>query len=73
MMVMRRMREICEGQAMAYGVRADLDYNLGYPATVNDAGKAEFAAGVAEEVAKEAIAALHNEFVGYTSSPSSKQ
>lgn len=49
-MVMRRMREICEGQAMAYGVRAELDYCLGYPATINDADRAGFAAEIAGEV-----------------------
>ncbi|SDE17150.1 M20 aminoacylase family protein [Limimaricola pyoseonensis] len=49
-MVMRRMREVVEGQAMAYGVKADLDYNLGYPATVNAPEKAAFAAEVAGEV-----------------------
>jgi len=49
-MVERRVREIVTGQAMAYGVKADLNYERGYPATVNDADKAAFAANVAREV-----------------------
>ena len=53
-MVMRRMQEIVAGQAASYGVTAELDYEVGYPATINDAGKASFAAGVAREIAGEA-------------------
>ncbi|MCE8539414.1 amidohydrolase [Ruegeria pomeroyi] len=49
-MVMRRMKEIVAGQAASYGVTAELDYVVGYPATVNDAAKTEFAAEVAREV-----------------------
>ncbi|WP_171099529.1 M20 aminoacylase family protein [Ruegeria sp. HKCCD7255] len=49
-MVMRRMAEIVEGQAKAYGVEARLDYDVNYPATINDAEKAEFAAEVAREI-----------------------
>ena len=50
-MVMRRMQEIVDGQAASYGVSAELDYEVGYPATINDEAKAEFACAVAEEVA----------------------
>ena len=50
-MVMERMRAIVAGQAASFGVEAELDYETGYPATVNDAEKARFAAQVAEEVA----------------------
>ncbi len=53
-MVMRRMDEIVKGCAVAYGVEAELDYDVGYPATINDAAKTEFAAEVAGEVAGEA-------------------
>ncbi len=49
-MVMRRMDEIVAGQAASFGVTGDLDYAVGYPATVNDPDRAEFAAGVAAEV-----------------------
>jgi hippurate hydrolase len=49
-MVMRRMEEIVAGQAASFGVSATLDYAVGYPATVNDPARAEFAAEVAGEV-----------------------
>lgn len=53
-MVQRRMATIVAGQAAAFGVQARLDYDVGYPATVNDADKASFAAGVAREIAGDA-------------------
>ncbi len=49
-MVMRRMRQIVDGQAASYGVAATLDYEMGYPATINDPDKARFAAEVAGEI-----------------------
>ncbi len=49
-MVMERMAAIVEGQALAYGVEAVLDYQVFYPATVNDPAKTAFAAEVAAEV-----------------------
>ena len=49
-MVIRRMKEIAAGQAAAFGVTADLDYQVGYPATVNDPERTEFAADVAREI-----------------------
>jgi hippurate hydrolase len=49
-MVMRRMQEIVAGQAASYGVEAELKYEVGYPATINDATKAGFAAQVAAEI-----------------------
>ncbi|GGL74391.1 M20 aminoacylase family protein [Wenxinia marina] len=49
-MVQRRLAEIVEGQAAAYGVTADLRYNVEYPATINEPGRAAFAAEVAREV-----------------------
>jgi hippurate hydrolase len=45
-----RFRTIVEGHAAAYGVTAEIDYERGYPATVNDPHRAEFAAEVAREV-----------------------
>jgi hippurate hydrolase len=56
-MVERRMGEIVAGQAASYGVEATLRYEHGYPATVNDAGRAGFAAEVAREVV--GAAAVH--------------
>ena len=49
-MVMRRLEEIVAGQAASFGVAATLDYAVGYPATVNDPARAEFAAEVAGDV-----------------------
>ena len=49
-MVRRRLSEIVAGQAAAYGVAATCRYEVGYPATVNDADKARFAAAVAADV-----------------------
>lgn len=50
----RRVHEIVEGHAAAYGVTADINYDWGYPATVNHPANADFAADVAVEVAGEA-------------------
>jgi len=55
-MVMERMAAIVEGQALAYGVEARLDYQVYYPATVNDPAKTAFAAEVAAEVGGAVIA-----------------
>lgn len=49
-MVMQRMQEIVAGQAASYGVEAELEYEVGYPATINDAEKAGFAVEVAREI-----------------------
>ena len=49
-MVMARMPQIVAGQAASFGVAAELIYTQGYPATVNDFEKTEFAAAVAREV-----------------------
>jgi hippurate hydrolase len=50
-MVRTRLEEIVAGQAAAYGVSAALEYEVGYPAMVNAAEAADFAAEVAREVA----------------------
>ncbi|TMV55387.1 amidohydrolase, partial [Thioclava sp. BHET1] len=49
-MVRRRFHEIVEGHAAAYGVKVKIDYDWGYPATVNHPEKTAFAADVAKEV-----------------------
>ncbi len=54
-LVRKRFHEIVEGHAAAYGVQARLDYDWGYPATVNDPAKTAFAAEVAREVAGAAL------------------
>jgi hippurate hydrolase len=53
-LVRARMTEIVTGTAMAFEVRAALDYQIGYPATVNDEGRAAFAAAVAREISGDA-------------------
>lgn len=49
-MVERRMGEIIKGHAAAYGVSGHLEYERGYPATVNDPEKSAFATDVARDV-----------------------
>ena len=53
-LIRRRFEEIVAGHAAAFGVTAELDYEIGYPATVNDPDKADFAASVAREVSGDA-------------------
>ena len=52
-MVIRRMEQIVAGQAASYDVSATLEYEKGYPATVNAPEEAGFAAAVATEIAGE--------------------
>ena len=47
----KRFHEIVEGHALAYNVKARIDYDWGYPATVNTAANAAFATEVAAEIA----------------------
>ena len=49
-MVRRRLTEIVAGSAAAYGVTATLDFEAGYPPTINDPAATAFAASVAAEV-----------------------
>ena len=46
----RRLREIAEETAKAFGASARVEYTPGYPAVVNDAGMVDFATGVARRV-----------------------
>jgi amidohydrolase len=46
----KRFHEIVEGHALAYNVTAHIDYDWGYPATINHADSAEFACEVARDV-----------------------
>jgi len=50
-MVIRRLEEICAGQGVSFGVEVSLDYEIGYPATINDPAKTAFACDVAREIA----------------------
>ena len=45
-----RMNEIVDGVCAAHGARGTLDYRRGYPATLNDAGAAAWAADAASSV-----------------------
>lgn len=49
-MLKRRFHEIVAGQAAAFEVKAEVDYDWGYPATVNHPDEAEFAAETAREI-----------------------
>ncbi|HZW45900.1 MAG TPA: M20 aminoacylase family protein [Microvirga sp.] len=49
----RRIRSIVESTCAAFGATAAIEYNRGYPVTVNDAEKTEFVASVAKAVAGE--------------------
>ncbi|MCB6177299.1 M20 family metallopeptidase [Rhodobacter sp. Har01] len=61
----KRFHEIVEGHAAAYGVTARIDYDWGYPATINHEDQAEFAAEVAREVSgDEAVDARANREMG---------
>jgi len=48
-----RIRTLVENTCAAFGATAAIEYNRGYPVTVNDAEKTEFAASVAKAVAGE--------------------
>lgn len=52
--VQKRFEEIVAGHAAAYGVQAELIYELGYPATINQPECTDFAADVAREIVGEA-------------------
>ncbi|MFN6977842.1 MAG: M20/M25/M40 family metallo-hydrolase, partial [Gemmobacter sp.] len=45
-----RFRAICAGHAAAFGVTAEVEYDRGYPPTVNHPGETDFAADVAREI-----------------------
>ena len=46
----KRFYEIVEGHAMAFNVKARIDYDWGYPATINHPDQTAFAVAIAEEV-----------------------
>jgi amidohydrolase len=49
-LVEKRLREIAEETAKAFGASCSLEYVPGYPAVVNDAAMVDFATGVAKRV-----------------------
>jgi len=52
-MVMRRMQALVDGHAAAYDVEVKLEYDVGYPATINHEAETGFAARVAAEIVGE--------------------
>ncbi|GLY77347.1 M20 metallopeptidase family protein [Actinoallomurus iriomotensis] len=44
------VRELVDGIAAAHGLTAELEHEMGYPVTVNDAAEAEFAAGAVADL-----------------------
>ena len=48
-LLQKRVREVVEGTARAYGAKAELTYTTGYPVLVNEERKTAFAASVARE------------------------
>lgn len=48
--VVKRLEEICAGVGAAFGAKAELVYEYGYPPTVNHKDQTDFAAGVARGV-----------------------
>ena len=49
--VVRRMQSIVDGHAASYDLQATLDFEFGYPPTINDAEKTAFAVDVAGDIA----------------------
>jgi hippurate hydrolase len=54
LLVHRRMKEICEGIAAAYGAELNFHIKEGYPVTYNHAEQTDFAADIAKDVAGDA-------------------
>lgn len=63
-MVRKRMSEIVAGHAAAYNVEAELTYEIGYPATINEPTKTAFAADVAREISPDVDDARQYEMGG---------
>ncbi|MBC7479098.1 MAG: amidohydrolase [Pseudorhodobacter sp.] len=55
----KRFHEIVDGHAAAYNVTARVDYDWGYPATVNHPDQAAFAIDAAAEIVGQAATNLH--------------
>lgn len=54
-LVEKRIGEIAEGTALALGARADVDYQRGYPVTINASLNTGFAAQVAESISPSVV------------------
>ncbi len=49
-LVIRRLKELCKGHGLVFGGKMELEYNYGYPPTVNHEKETKFAADVAREI-----------------------
>jgi amidohydrolase len=48
--LIRRIREVAEGVARAFGATCSIEFLTGYPATINDPRMADFVAAIASEI-----------------------
>ena len=49
-LVVKRLQELCKGHSLGFGGKIKLDYNYGYPPTVNHQKETQFAGEVAKEI-----------------------
>ncbi len=49
-LVVKRLKELCKGHGHGFGGKIKLDYNFGYPPTVNHEKETKFSADVAKEI-----------------------
>ena len=52
--VVKRLKEICAGTAQAFGAKANLEYEYGYPPTINHPEETAFAISVASAISGDA-------------------
>ena len=52
-LVVKRLQELCKGHSLGFGGKIKLDYNYGYPPTVNHQKETQFAGEVAKEIVGE--------------------
>ena len=50
LLIVKRLKELCKGYSRGFGGKIKLDYNYGYPPTVNHPRETKFAAEVAKEI-----------------------
>ncbi len=50
LLIVKRLKELCKGYSRGFGGKITLDYNYGYPPTVNHPRETKFAAEVAKEI-----------------------
>jgi amidohydrolase len=50
----KRLEEIIQGHSLAYGVTSHIEFERGYPATINSAKETAFAADIAREISGDA-------------------